>query len=166
MRLRTTDEIRDRMRAARLRADALPELSELPWPEVDYLLWDGRRKTVAYLATEVDGELHVIALRKPDRNDGGIHAELCSLCLTLQPPRAVATWTHPMRDASGRYRSMGIRACRQLECGEYVTGRRTLPLVTLGERLSVDERRARLRRNLELFVRRALHDRSASGSPR
>jgi hypothetical protein len=155
MRPVTSREIRDRMRVARMRADTLPDLTCVEWPEIEYLVWDARRGTIAYLAIELDDQLHVIALQRP----GGAvstRVEMCTLCVTLHPAGGVGMWTFQARDARGRYYALGIRACARLECGDYVRGRLAPPLVTIGETLSMVDRRLRLRRNVTQFVRRAL----------
>lgn len=141
--------------AARLRLPA--QLEATPWPDLDFLAWvDPRAPLQGYLVVPTADRLVGVQLRRNQGGDGPRRTRMCSLCLTTHPGAGVSLMVAPRSGRSGREgNSVGVDVCADLDCSRYVRGLVPVPTLSrLHETLTVDERVARLRRNLETFVRR------------
>ncbi len=136
----------------------LPDLAAQPWDDLDFLGWvDDRAPLRCYLVVPVTEERVVgVQLRRNAAGAGPRRARMCSLCTTTHPGQGVTLMVAPRAGRSGRAgNSVGIDACADLACSAYVRGLKPLPpLMRLAETLSVEERVARLQRNLATFVAR------------
>ncbi|RKE18783.1 FBP domain-containing protein [Streptomyces sp. TLI_171] len=141
---------------------ALPrELAELTWEELDFLGWrDPGAPDRGYLVAEHGGRPVGVALRLAQRGPGARHGSMCSICLTTHPASGVALMTarRAGRPTAGAYASAGEYFCADLACSLYVRGRRRAPAggVRMKESLSTEEKVARVRANLAVFLDRVL----------
>ncbi|MCR6031157.1 FBP domain-containing protein [Nocardioides sp. zg-579] len=142
--------------ATRLRLPG--DLAERRWDDLDFLGWvDDRSPLHAYLVVaDEEDRLLGVQLRRAPSGVGPRRARMCSLCLTTHPGQGAALLVAPRAGRSGRAgNTVGIDACADLACSAYARGLRPLPaLMRVPETLTVEERAARLRRNLLAFVDR------------
>jgi hypothetical protein len=136
-----------------------PELGQQPWAELDVLGWvDPKAPRSGYLVvpTSDRGTVGVQLKRAP--GVGTRRARMCSLCATTHSGQGVALMVAPRAGRSGRAgNTVGLQMCSSLACSDYARGARKLPSATaVHETLTVEERRARLRRNALAFVERVL----------
>jgi hypothetical protein len=136
----------------------LPDLTEQPWADLDYLGWvDPKAPQAGYLVTETDRHgLVGLALR---RNNGSAHrARMCSLCTTVHGGTGVSLMVARRAGKPGRDgNTVGLDICSGLDCSSYARGLVPVPAASaVHETLPVDARVARLRRNLDAFVERVL----------
>ena len=141
--------------ASRLRLPA--HLETTAWADLDFLGWvDPRAPLQGYLVVPTEGRLVGVQLRRNQGGEGPRRTRMCSLCLTTHPGAGVSLMVAPRSGRSGRDgNSVGVDVCADLDCSRYVRG--LVPVQTLSrlqETLTVDERVARLTRNVEAFVRR------------
>jgi hypothetical protein len=99
-----------------------------------------------------------IRMRRNTSGAGPRRARMCSLCLTTHPGQGVSLMVAPRAGRAGREgNSVGLDICAGLECSQYVRGQLSLPAISAAhETLTTEERIARLRRNVEVFVDRAM----------
>lgn len=132
------------------------DLAERPWDALDYLGWqDPRAPQRRYLVAEHDGVLRGLVLRVPDTGVAR-RASMCSLCLTVRSG-GVALLVAPRAGKAGqRGHSAGLPMCADLACSLLVRGRVATDGPVVHETLTVEEKVARLRTNLDTFVARVL----------
>ena len=133
------------------------DLAERPWDDLDYLGWqDPKAPQRRYLVTEQDdGVLRGLVLRAPDLGVAR-RASMCSLCVTVRSG-GVALLVAPRAGKAGqRGHSTGVPMCADLACSLLVRGRVATNGPVVHETLSVEEKVARLRANLDAFVARVL----------
>lgn len=132
------------------------DLAERPWDDLDYLGWqDPRAPQRRYLVTEHDGVLRGLVLRAPEVGVAR-RASMCSLCLTVRSG-GVALLVAPRAGKAGqRGHSTGLPMCADLCCSLLVRGRIATTGPVVYETLSVEEKVARLRANLDTFLDRVL----------
>ncbi|MEV7429006.1 MULTISPECIES: FBP domain-containing protein [unclassified Nocardioides] len=142
--------------ATRLRVPT--DLAERSWADLDFLGWvDDRAPLQCYVVAVGDDDRAVgVQLRRNVGGAGPRRARMCSLCLTTHPGQGATLMVAPRAGRSGRDgNSVGVDVCADLGCSAYVRGLRPLPsLMRVPETLSVEERAARLRRNLGAFLAR------------
>ncbi len=142
--------------AERLRVPA--DLAARSWDDLDFLGWvDERSPLHAYLVLADDEDRLVgVQLRRAPAGVGPRRARMCSLCTTTHPGQGAALLVAPRAGRSGRAgNTVGVDVCADLACSAYVRGLKPLPpLMRVPETLTVEERAARLRRNLLTFVDR------------
>lgn len=132
------------------------DLAERPWDDLDYLGWqDPKAPQRRYLVAEHDGVLRGLVLRAPETGVAR-RASMCSLCLTVRSG-GVALLVAPRAGKAGqRGHSTGLPMCADLACSLLVRGRVATNGPVVYETLTVEEKVARLRANLDGFVARVL----------
>ena len=134
------------------------DLGDRRWEELDFLGWvDDRSPLHSYVVVEDHDERLVgVQLRRAPAGTGPRRARMCSWCLTTHPGQGAALLVAPRAGRSGRAgNTVGVDVCADLACSAYVRGLKPLPpLMRVPETLTVEERVARLRRNLLAFVER------------
>ncbi|HEU5038788.1 MAG TPA: FBP domain-containing protein [Nocardioides sp.] len=132
------------------------DLADRPWHDLDYLGWqDPKAQQRRYLVAEHDGVLRGLVLRAPEIGVAR-RSSMCSLCLTVRTG-GVALLVAPRAGKAGqRGHSSGVPMCTDLACSLLVRGRLAANGPVVYETLSVDEKVARLRANLDAFVARVL----------
>lgn len=138
--------------ASRLHVPA--DLDQVAWEALDFFGWvDPRAPLRAYLVTRLDGDLRGVQLRR--NTSGAGRARMCSLCATTHPGSGVSLMVAPRAGQSGRNgNTVGLDICADLACSLYARGLRKPAGATVYETLSVEERIARVERNLAVFVAR------------
>ncbi|WP_269858935.1 FBP domain-containing protein [Streptomyces sp. RPT161] len=131
-------------------------LAELPWDDLDFLGWrDPGAPDRGYLVTRYDGKTVGITLRVPQSGPKSFaKTTLCSMCMTGHPGSGVSLLAARKVGASGREgNTVGAYICADLACPLYVRGRKASALVSrYRESLTVEERLARMRANLDDFL--------------
>ncbi|MFB0631821.1 FBP domain-containing protein [Streptomyces sp. AB3(2024)] len=141
--------------AARLR---LPlDFAELPWQDLDFLGWvDPGAPLRAHLVVPREGGPVGISLRVPSvGRTSALKSSLCQICLTGHASSGVTLLAAPLAGARGREgNTVGTYICADLACSLYVRGKRVPKLRTTRyeESLTLDERLARMRGNLDAFT--------------
>lgn len=132
------------------------DLAARAWDDLDYLGWqDPKAPQRRYLVTEHDGVLRGLVLRAPEVGIAR-RASMCSLCLTVRSG-GVALLVAPRAGKAGqRGHSAGLPMCADLACSLLVRGRIAANGPVVYETLTVEEKVARLRANLDAFVARVL----------
>ena len=131
------------------------DLAEWPWSELDYAGWrDPQSPARGYLVTDVDGPLRGIVLRAPRSAIGAARKSMCSLCITTRSG-GVSLMVAPRAGRRGQAgNTVGTYICSDLQCSACVRGGRHTGGASVPETLGVEERVARLHRNLADFVAR------------
>ena len=136
------------------------DLEERRWPDLDFLGWvDPKAPLRSYLVVPTEDRGPVgLQLRLNAAGVGARRARMCSLCTTTHSGRGVALMVAPRAGQAGRDgNSVGVDICGSLECSLYARGLIPVPALSAAhETLSVEDRVARLRRNVLGFVERAL----------
>lgn len=132
------------------------DLSERPWPDLDYLGWrDPQAPARGYLVAEHDGRLVGAVLRAPQVGTAR-RSSMCSLCLTVRSG-GVSLMVAPRAGKAGQQgHSTGTHMCADLACSLYVRGRLATSAPAVYETLTVEQRVQRLRGNLDVFLARVL----------
>jgi FBP C-terminal treble-clef zinc-finger len=140
--------------ASRVRLPA--DLADIPWPELDFLGWrDPGAPDRAYLIAEHDGGLTGITLRAvTGRPRNFAVRSMCSVCLTMHTAGGVTLMTARRTGEAGRKGdSVGQYLCTDLACSLYLRGRIVSAAgADLDESLSLDDKIARARANLDSFL--------------
>lgn len=132
------------------------DLAERPWDALDYLGWqDPKAPQRRYLVAEHDGVLRGLVLRVPDTGVAR-RASMCSLCLTVRSGGVALLVAPRAGNAGQRGHSAGLPMCADLACSLLVRGRVATDGPVVHETLTVEEKVARLRTNLDTFVARVL----------
>jgi len=136
-----------------------PDLDDQPWADLELLGWvDPKAPLTGFLVVPTsDRGLVGVQLRRA-AGGGTRRARMCSLCTTTHGGQGVALMVAPRAGRSGRDgNTVGLEMCSSLACSDYARGARKPPSVSaVHETLTVEERRARLRRNVLAFVQRVL----------
>jgi treble-clef zinc-finger protein len=132
------------------------DLARRPWSDLDYLGWrDPQAPQRGYLVAEHDGALRGVVLRAPDVGVAR-RSSMCGLCLTVRSG-GVSLLVAPRAGKAGqRGHSTGTPMCADLACSLYVRGRQSASGPVVYETLTVEEKVARLRTNLDAFLARVL----------
>jgi hypothetical protein len=136
---------------------AIPDdLDTGAWPDVDLLAWiDPKAPQQAAVVVPRDGGAVGVKLRLNSSSGG--RARMCSWCCTVHPGSGVTLVVAARAGKAGRDgNSVGVDVCADLRCSEYARGTTPPPAVSTAaaETMSVDDRVARLRDNLDVFLRR------------
>ena len=134
-----------------------PDLDQLAWDQREFLGWvDPRSPLAAQLVVPTDDGPVGVVLRRNASGAGPRRARMCSLCATTHAGQGVALMVARRAGKAGRDgNTVGLDICASLECSGYARGLLPPPAMTAAhETLSVDERVARLRRNVLAFVER------------
>ncbi|MFJ6798362.1 FBP domain-containing protein [Streptomyces sp. NPDC091268] len=143
--------------AARLR---LPlDFSELPWQDLDFLGWvDPGAPLRAHLVVPREQGPLGISLRVPAiSRASAMKSSLCQVCLTGHASSGTTLLVAPLAGPAGREgNTVGTYICADLACSLYLRGKRQPKLRTVRyeESLTLEERLARMRGNLDAFVAR------------
>jgi len=139
-------------------------LASTRWEDLDLLGWrDQGAPGTAYLvaphpgadssATRVVG----MVLRVADRAGHGGRKNMCALCATTHSSSDMALMVAPVAGPAGRRgNTVGNYLCADLACSLYVRGLKRPHRAQPHETLEVEQKVARLRTNLDAFVRRVL----------
>lgn len=133
------------------------DLEEQPWDDLDFLGWRdlGTLDRGYLVAARDDGGLVGITLRtNPKSSRGFTTRSMCSLCLTTHTSGGVSLMTARRAGEPGRQgNTVGQYLCIDLACSLYVRGKkRSIVGAEIEETITVDEKVARARVNLETFV--------------
>jgi hypothetical protein len=134
----------------------LPDLDDVAWADLDFLGWvDPKAPQRAYLVVVGDSGPVGVQMRR-NAAAGAARTKMCSLCLTTHPGTGVALMVAPRAGRAGREgNTTGLDICADLRCSAYVRGLVPLPGISrVHETTPVADKVARLRRNLDTFVRR------------
>ena len=132
------------------------DLAGTPWEHLDFLGWrDPQAPQRGYLVAEHEGRLRGVVLRAPTA--GAVRrSSMCALCLTTRSG-SVSLMVAPRAGKAGQQgHSSGTYMCSDLACSLFVRGRRSDSGPIVYETLSVEEKVARLRENLDVFLARVL----------
>ncbi len=136
-----------------------PDLDEQPWGDLDLLGWvDPQSPLNGYLVVP-SPERGLVGVRL--RRAGGVashRARMCSLCATTHGGQGVALMVAPRAGRAGRDgNTVGLEMCSNLACSSYARGTLAAPsLSAVHETLTVEQRVARLLRNVGTFVERVM----------
>lgn len=138
-------------------------LADLPWDDLDFLGWrDPGAPDRGYLVVEREGTLIGLTLRAPQGvRRSFTKTTVCSLCVTGHPGSGVALLAARRVGEAGRQgNTVGAYMCADLACSLYVRGKKRSELAgRYEESLSVAEKIARTRSNLDRFVDKVLEPR-------
>jgi hypothetical protein len=131
------------------------DLDERPWADLDYLGWqDPKAPGRAYLVIERGDQVRGVAMRLSDGGAGRARKTMCDVCLTVG---SVALMVAPRAGKAGqRGDSVGLYLCAGLDCSLFARNKRSNGTVVMEERLTAEEKVARLVANLDTFVARVL----------
>ncbi|WP_156725450.1 FBP domain-containing protein [Streptomyces apocyni] len=133
------------------------DFAELPWEDLDFLGWvdPGAPLRAHLVLPRADGPLG-ITLRVPAVTRGSaVKSSLCQICLTGHASSGVTLLAARLAGARGREgNTVGTYICADLACPQYLRGKRQPKLRSLRytESLTLDERIARMSRNLDAFA--------------
>ena len=142
-------------KGAAARVNLPADLEERPWGDLDYLGWqDPKAPGRNYLVTDRDGRVRGIALRSSDPGAGRRRKTMCDLCTTVG---SVGLMVAPRAGKAGqRGDSVGTYVCTGLDCSLFVRNLRSNGTVVMEERLTAEQKSARLLANLDAFVAKVL----------
>lgn len=136
------------------------DLGELRWADLDFLGWVDPRAPMqaALVVPTADRGAVGIALRRNTSTPGVGRARMCSVCTTTHAAQGVSLMVAARAGRAGRAgNTVGLDVCAGLECSLHARGLLPPPTMTVvRETLTVEERVARLRANMDAFVRRVL----------
>lgn len=136
------------------------DLDEQRWDDLDFLGWvDPKAPQQSYLVVPSDARgLVGFVLRRNTGTPGVRRARMCSLCTTTHSGQGVSLMVARRAGRAGRDgNSVGLDMCASLDCSLYARGLIAAPALSAAhETLPVADRVARLRRNVDAFVERAL----------
>lgn len=135
------------------------DLEETRWADLDYLGWvDPRAPLQAAMVVPTEEGPVGIALRRNTSASGVGRARMCSVCTTTHSSQGVSLMVAARAGRAGRDgNTVGLDICAGLECSLHARGLLPPPVMSAArETLTVEERTARLRRNLDGFVARVL----------
>lgn len=157
----TADEIRASfVNCSQGAARRLPlprSLEATRWDQLDLLGWrDPGAPAAAYLVTPWRGDLTGLVLRLTTDRRGG-RKNMCSLCHTTHSTTDVALMVAPRPGKSGRDgNTVGAYLCTDLACSLYARELKRPDRAQPVETLDPEQKVARLRDNLDTFVRRVV----------
>ena len=133
------------------------DLGERAWDDLEYLGWrDPQSPMRGYLVAEVGGELRGAVLRVPQKRVGVTRKSMCSLCITTRNG-GVALMVAPRAGKAGQLgNTVGTYVCDDLQCSSHIRSKEHAAPAGMAETLTLDDRAARLRLNLEDFLARVL----------
>ncbi len=138
--------------------DDLDTINGRRWAVMDFLGWvDPKAPQLAYVVVPGDGGLLGVRLRRNGSGGSG-RTRMCSVCCTVHPASGVSLMVAARAGKAGRDgNTVGLDVCSDLRCSGYVRGWAPLPAISrVQETTPVEERAARLRRNLDTFLARVL----------
>lgn len=135
------------------------DLDQQPWDDLDFLAWvDPRSPLSGYLVVPTATRGLVGLQVRRSGVEAPRRARMCDLCATTQRGDAVALMVAPRAGRAGRDGdTVGAQMCTALGCSALARGTVRPPGAQLVEEtLTVEERVARLRRNVLAFVERVV----------
>ncbi|KDN16655.1 FBP domain-containing protein [Amycolatopsis rifamycinica] len=138
---------------------ARPE--EIPWERREFLGWrDPKAPARAYLVLPHGGTVVGLALRAAAPPKSRLRSNTCGFCTTTHGLADITLFSGKRAGKSGRDgNTLGMYACGDLACSQYVRGERKPDVPQPYETLTVEERIARLEEKLHKFVARVLEPR-------
>lgn len=133
------------------------DLDAQPWEDLDFLGWvDPQSADRRYLVTLTEAGLVGIVLRSSTVRAGVWRRNMCSLCYTVHSGSGVALLAAPKAGAAGRRGdSTGLYLCSDLACSLYLRDKKSVASGSrIKETMSLEDQVARLRGNLEGFLRK------------
>jgi len=143
-------------------AAVLPkDLAVLDWSGLELLGWrDPKAPSRAYLVLPYDGEVVGLALRAAPAPKSRLRSNICGFCTTTHGLSDITLFSGKRAGKAGRDgNTLGIYACGNLGCCQYVRGELKSDVPQPFETLTVAERVARLEEKLHKFVARVLESR-------
>jgi hypothetical protein len=137
---------------------ALPDLSALPWADLDYLGWRDRKAPLsAYVVLEVDGAPTGVLLRSSTPGSGSVRRKaLCAWCADLTATDDVTLYVARRGGSAGREgNTIGTLICTDFRCSANVRRQPTLAEAGRDEAaaaLIVERRISELRQRSRHFV--------------
>ncbi|GAA3516613.1 hypothetical protein FHR32_003271 [Streptosporangium album] len=130
------------------------DLAERPWDDLDFLGWrDPQAPDRAYLATELDGRLVALALRRPSVTSWQTRRSMCSLCMTTHTGGVSLMVAAKAGKAGQQGNSVGAYICSDLACPLYVRGKKDAGIgARLHESLTLEEKIQRTVANLATLI--------------
>ncbi|MBF6211978.1 FBP domain-containing protein [Nocardia puris] len=131
------------------------DLVEYPWEDLDFLGWgDPSLAGRCYVVVPREDRLVGVALRHETGGSG--KAQMCAICLTTHTGGGVRLMTANKAGESGRRgNSIGTYMCTDLACSLYARGKKRPALGSrYREDLTVEEKIARVRENMDAFLTR------------
>jgi treble-clef zinc-finger protein len=133
-------------------------LESMPWDELDFLGWvDPRAVQNAYLVLPWSDRVVGLALRAAPPPKSRLRSTMCGLCVTTQTAADITLFAARRAGAAGRDgNTLGIYACGDLGCCQYVRGTRKPGVPQPAETITTEDRVARLRDKVGRFVNQVL----------
>jgi hypothetical protein len=133
-------------------------LDDENWAELDFLAWvDPRATHNAYLVVPHGGEVVGLSLRSATPPKGRVRSGMCALCLTTHAAADIRLFSARKAGAAGKDgNTLGIYACGDLACCQYVRAQRKPSIPQPSESLTREERIDRLRTKVGTFVDQVL----------
>ena len=135
------------------------DLDEQPWAELDLLSWVDPKSPLGgcLVVPTLEHGLVGVRLKRVAGGDAR-RARMCSLCTTTHGGQGVSLMVAPRAGRLGRNgNTVGLEMCTSLDCSAYARGTLKAPGPKFAqETLSVEDRVARLRRNVLAFVDRVM----------
>ena len=134
------------------------DLDQVPWDDLDFFGWrDPSAPAVGSLVLLRGDDPVGITRRTGSERSASKKQSMCSLCITFHNSGDVALMVARRAGTRGREgNTIGAYMCADLACSLYARGLKKPVRVQPQETLSVEERVARLRLNLDAFVDRVL----------
>lgn len=136
-----------------------PDLGARPWTDRDVLAWVDPQSPLSGHLVASTPERGLVGVRLTRAGAGQTRrARMCSLCTTTHGGQGVALMVAPRAGSAGRAgNTVGLEMCSDLACSAYARGTlKPSGLNAAHETLSVEERVARLHRNVLAFLERVL----------
>ncbi|HEX9339265.1 MAG TPA: FBP domain-containing protein [Pseudonocardiaceae bacterium] len=133
-------------------------LDNVRWDELEFLGWvDPRAVNNAYLVLPRADRVVGLSLRAAPPPRSRLKSTMCGLCVTTHAAADVALFSARRAGAAGRDgNTLGIYACGDLGCCQYVRARRKPSVPQPAETITTDERIARLQHKVTRFVDQVL----------
>ena len=126
----------------------LPNLAGIEWGEIDFLSWRHRDGSKFFVVHNVlDEELHGLILT-PSNFIGGTVRQ-CDWCETTNSGYKVSLFTATY--VSNPNIKVSKSMCSDLDCSDYVRGKKFPSIATVTPRIGVENRIARLKENLDNY---------------
>jgi hypothetical protein len=135
--------------------------AEIRWDQREFLGWrDPKAPARAYLVLPFGGEVIGLALRAAAPPKPRLRSNICGFCTTTHALADITLFSARRAGKAGREgNTLGIYACGNLACSQYVRGELKSDVPQPYESLTVEERAARLEEKLHKFVARVLESR-------
>jgi hypothetical protein len=128
------------------------------WTDLDFLAWvDPRAANNAYLVVPYGDDVVGLSLRAATPPKGRLRSGMCALCLTTHAAADIRLFSARKAGPAGKDgNTLGIYACGDLACCQYVRAKRKPSIPQPSESLTQEERIDRLRTKVGVFVDQVL----------